>query len=416
MIALIVACLILALVPAVLFGTNLAAYRRLPEAAHDAEPEPISVLIPARNEEEVLGPALESVLASYGCPFEVIVLDDRSEDRTAEVASRIAAGDDRVRVVEGEEPPPDWCGKQHACWRLAQEARCELFLFLDADVRLAPDALVRISRFMSESGVDLASGVPRQVTVGLMERMLIPLIHFILLGFLPISSMRRTSLPSLSAGCGQLFVARRSSYFRAGGHAAIRASRHDGIKLPRVFRSRGFRNDLFDPTDLASCRMYRSPGEVWRGLAKNADEALAAPGLIAPMSTMLLGGQVLPFLFVLAAASSWPRPWTGPELAASAVALGLAWSSRWAAVVRFRQSAVGALLHPIGVALLVAVQWWAFVGNLLGRPRRWKGRTYPAGGGLRAERPGRGSAVVEEDLIEDEGEAAAEDPRLDLPA
>lgn len=372
MTTLLIACLALSLAPAILFAINLRAYRPLPPAGDSPAP-PISVLIPARNEEGSIGGAIASVLANPG-PLEVVVLDDDSEDGTAEVVRGIAAGDDRVRLVSGGGLPSGWNGKQHACWRLANEARHDLFVFLDADVRLAPDALPRMARFLEESRADLASGIPRQETVGLMERLLIPLIHFVLLGFMPIPSMRRTRLPSLSAGCGQLFVARREGYFRAGGHAAIRASRHDGIKLPRAFRAARLRVDLFDPTDAARCRMYRSAGEVWSGLSKNAGEALASPGLIVPMSAILLGGQVAPFLLTIAAIASWPRPWTEGEAAIAGAALLAAWLPRLIAAARFRQSWTGALLHPVGVALLVLLQWHAFARNLLGRPSPWKGR------------------------------------------
>ena len=99
-----------------------------------------------------------------------------------------------------------------------------------------------------------------------------------------------------------------SAYDRSGGHAAIRATLHDGIKLPRAFRAPGFKTDLFDATDLAACRMYRTAGEVWLGLAKNAGEALAAPAMIVPMTPILLGGQVLPVILLALALSSWPHP------------------------------------------------------------------------------------------------------------
>jgi hypothetical protein len=211
-----------------------------------------------------------------------------------------------------------------------------------------------------------------------MEKLLIPLIHFVMLGFMPIPSMRRTKMPSLSAGCGQLFVARRDPYFRAGGHAAVRSTRHDGIKLPRLFRAAGLRIDLFDATDLAECRMYRSPREVWDGLAKNADEALAAPRLIVPMTIILLVGQVVPFLLVVPAVLGIPRPWTALQGALLAAALGAAWLPRFVAARRFRLPIAGAILHPLGISLLVAVQWYAFLRNLLGRPTAWKGRPQPA--------------------------------------
>src|SRR5205807_74198 len=126
--------------------------------------------------------------------------------------------------------------------------------------------------FLEKSGAALVSGIPRQETGTFFERLLIPLIHFILLGFLPMKRMRSTRKPAYAAGCGQLFLARRMAYDAMGGHAIIRSSLHDGLTLPRAFRRAGFQTDLCDATDLATCRMYCGAGEVWHGLAKNATE------------------------------------------------------------------------------------------------------------------------------------------------
>ena len=90
-------------------------------------------------------------------------------------------------------------------------------------VRITPDALARGVAFLDASGVDLASGFPRQLTSCAADRLLLPLIHFVLLGFLPIARSRMDNSPGLAAGCGQLFITRRGDYLRAGGHTAIRA-------------------------------------------------------------------------------------------------------------------------------------------------------------------------------------------------
>jgi hypothetical protein len=99
----------------------------------------------------------------------------------------------------------------------------------------------------------------------------------------------------------QVFVALRHAYVASGGHRAIRDSLHDGLKLPRVFRSAGFRTDLFDATDIASCRMFSTGAEVWRGLTRNAGEGLGSPRLIGVASLLLAGGQILPLVSLAAA-------------------------------------------------------------------------------------------------------------------
>src|SRR5207253_1301616 len=143
----------------------------------------VSVLIPARNEERSIRAAVETSLASRKVEVEVVVLDDRSEDSTAKIVEDIAARDGRVRLLHGLALPPGWCGKQHACAVLDGEARYPLLAFLDADVRLAPDGLTRMVAFLWAGGADLVSGIPRQETGTFLERLVIPLIHFILLGF-----------------------------------------------------------------------------------------------------------------------------------------------------------------------------------------------------------------------------------------
>jgi hypothetical protein len=425
------ASLTLAAIPCGLFLANLFVYRPLARSSrrqeahlenpkletrnskhHSAPPDvgcsPVSVLIPARNEEASIRAALASVLANRGVDIEVLVLDDHSTDRTAQIVQELASADPRVRLLTGEPLPAGWCGKQFACHTLAQQARHPLLVFMDADVRLAPDALARMAEFMGGGNCDLritnydpaararvnrhspfanppalASGVPRQLTGTFLERLLIPLIHFVLLGFLPMMAMRRSVKEKFAAGCGQLFIARRDAYFAAGGHAAIRGSLHDGVKLPRAFRRAGFRTDLFDATDLATCRMYQTNAETWRGLGKNATEGLGAPGVLPVMTALLLGGQVLPF--ALLAALPWlPAGAVQPALAAALCA----WIPRFIAARRFRHSPLGALLHPLGVALLLVIQWQARPRQRAGAPMTWKGRDYPGlSANPRAPRP-----------------------------
>jgi hypothetical protein len=374
MIGLTAVALIFAAIPALLFRANLRAYHPPPAPSSpcdDGTVPALSVLIPARNEELAIGAALEAVLASRGVELEVIVLDDHSEDATANVVSAIAARDIRVHLVRGQPLPGGWCGKQYACSLLAQVARYPLLVFLDADVRLSPDGLARMAAFLDQSKADLASGIPFQETGTLVEKLVIPLNHFVLLGFLPLARMRRRRHPAYAAGCGQLFLARRFAYEAAGGHGAIRASLHDGITLPRALRTAGFRTDLCDLTEIATCRMYRTAGDVWRGLAKNATEGLASPVMIVPATALLLGGQVLP-LGLLAALA-----WLPPTLACLAVIAAIAsYYPRCAAAWRFRQSWLGACLHPAGILIFLAIQWHALLIAVTHRPAHWKGRAY----------------------------------------
>ena len=355
-------CLVLAAWPLGLALLNLLVYRAPPK--HPGCPG-VSVLVPARNEERNIGDCVAAVLGNKGVDIDLVVLDDHSTDATGAVLQRIR--DRRLRVEPAPPLPPGWSGKQHACAALARLARHELMVFVDADVRIAPDALSRMAGFMAANDVGLASGFPREVVRGWSERLLLPLIHFLLLGYLPMPAMRLLCAPSLGAGCGQLMVAWRGAYDRAGGHGAIRASLHDGITLPRAFRNAGIMTGLFDASRLASCRMYDSAAAVWEGLGKNATEGMAKPVALPVWTALLAGGHVLPFVLLLVAP-------TAAAALAAACSLGLRLLLAW----RFRQPAVSALRHPVGIAALLVVQWSALLRAARGRPATWRGRTYPA--------------------------------------
>ncbi len=392
MIALAVLCLMCAAVPAGLFFANLRAYVAPPEVDGASLPA-VSVLIPARDEAHGIEAAVRAVLASRGVAFEVVVMDDGSTDGTDAIVLRLAEEDRRVRLERAPSLPGGWNGKQHACWALAQVARYPVLCFVDADVRLEPECVARMAGFLERGDNGLVSGFPRQVTETFLEWMLLPLIHFVLLGFLPIGRMRAGTEPGFAAGCGQFLMARREAYFACGGHSGIQLTMHDGLRLPRLFREHGYRTDLADITELASCRMYTSAAQVWSGLAKNATEGIAAPGRIVPVSVVLVLGQVLPFVLLAGLAygtvflrrldqtfdfySYWTAPRKDALILLALVFAAIAdWGIRFASARRFRQDWRSALLHPLGIVLLLGVQWYALVRKLSGRTVSWRNRAY----------------------------------------
>ena len=369
---LLIACILAATLPLLMIISNLKAY--LPPPVQDKNLRPqISILIPARNEEGGIEAAIQCALATENAEVEVVVLDDHSEDNTAAIVSKIAMVDSRVRLEKAPELPSGWCGKQHACHVLSQKARYDYLLFQDADVRLKKDCAPRLVAFMQASKAELVSGIPWQETGTWSEKMLIPLIHFVLLCFLPIKRMRMSTSPAFASGCGQLFLARKQSYEQMGGHASIKQSLHDGITLPRAYRKNGMMTDLCDVTNLAECRMYRGFGQVWFGLAKNATEGMAKPFLLTFFTIFLLIGQVIPF-GIVGLICYFESCW-GLRLV-SVLAVFLAYSARFVAKVAFRQSFFGALMHPLGILILLAIQWYALIRQGIGKPSGWKGRAY----------------------------------------
>jgi hypothetical protein len=368
-----------AVVPALLWTWNMLLYRE-PDSDTCAisgscvYSGTISVLIPARNEERVVAASIASLLASRAVAIEIIVLDDGSTDRTAEIVLGLAAKDSRVRLVSAPPLPSGWNGKQHACYTLAGIAQSNILCFLDADVRLAPEALAAMSAFLLRSQSDLVSGFPRQETETILEILLLPLIHFVLLSYLPLAGMRASSAPGFAAGCGQFLMVRREAYRKTGGHAQIRTTMHDGLMLPNLFRRHGLRTDIADLTHLATCRMYHNAEEVWRGLAKNATEGMAAPARILPFTLLLFCGQILPVLLVLS-----PVMYNHTARSFLLAALAASFVPRLYSVWKYRQPLLSACLHPVGVALLLTLQWYALLRKLAGQQVTWKERAYRMG-------------------------------------
>ncbi len=368
--------ILLALLPAALMKSNLPLFLRLPTVSKkqrhaDAAGNSVTVLIPARNEEAGIAACVSSVLASQWSKLEVIVMDDNSTDRTYEICEEIAASDSRLKVMKGRELPMGWNGKQRACWKMALAASGDWLLFLDADVRLSEDAIARLVHAAQSGETDLLSGFPKQLTETWLEKFLIPMMHFLLLGYLPLQRMRSSLRPEYAAGCGQLFFARRTAYMTCEGHKAICNSRHDGIKLPRVFRKLNFKTDVFDASDLASCRMYHSAGQVVRGLLKNATEGIAHPKTIWIFTILLAGAAILPLAsLIVGLVWSWDK-WVMLELG---IATLLSYVPRALAAQRFGQSWLGVAFHPMAVLVFLCLQWLALLASLVGIQISWRGR------------------------------------------
>lgn len=359
-------CLGVAALAFVFAMLNTIAFRPPNECPDLHSLPPLSVLIPARNEAGSIEHCLAALLESDHPDFEIVVLDDNSEDATARILAEIAALHPQVKPLAGSPLEPGWNGKQFACWQLAQAAEHDHFVFLDADVRLKPNALSTAHQLFITQDLGLLSGFPRQITDTWMEKTLIPMINFVLLGFLPFIMMRKTRIPGFSAGCGQFFMTSKSTYTKAGGHQTIQASAHDGVKLPRAYRAVGITTEICDFSKHASVRMYHNTAQVWRGLMKNATEGIGAKPSILPMTFLLIVGHVLP----------WTLFWTGNPLVTTlaTVVIVISYITRLITTLPFGLSLTGALLHPIGVTLLVVIQWWAWLEKLTGHKTTWKNR------------------------------------------
>jgi hypothetical protein len=342
--------------------------RHLPRPA-DAPPartvtERVSVLVPARDEERTLPGLLADLSAQQGvADLEILVLDDRSSDATAEIAAAAAAADPRIRLHRGVDPPPGWLGKPHACAHLAELATGDVLVFVDADVSLSPHAVASTVALLRARDLDLLSPYPRQLAVTAAERLTQPLLAWSWLTTLPLGWAARSPRPSLSAANGQLLAVDATAYRKAGGHAAVRNRVLEDISLLRAVTRTGGRGGPADGSRVARCRMYASWGEVRDGYAKSLWEAFGSPGAAAAVMAVLGLAYVVPPVAAL----------LGSRVGALGYAAGVAGR---VVAARATGSRVwpDALAHPASVTLaagLTALSWH--------RRRRgtltWKGRS-----------------------------------------
>lgn len=346
-------------------GVVNARLLRRPPAAPPPVDVRVSVLLPLRDEEHRVEPCLRALLGQRGVPgYEIVVLDDGSTDRTADVVRRVAAGDPRVRLVSGAPLPPGWLGKPHACQQLADAAdpASGVVVFVDADVVLAPDALAGALAVLADSGLDLVSPYPRQLAEGVAERLVQPLLQWSWLTTLPLGLAERSPKPSLTAANGQFLVVRRAAYDAAGGHAAVRDDVLEDIGLLRALKRTGGRGVVTDGSRMAECRMYGSWPELRDGYSKSLWAAFGSPAGAA----LTVGG--LGLLYVVPAVAAL----RGSRVGLLGYAAGVV--SR---VVAARASGgrewPDALAHPASVTAFGYLAARSVVHHRRGT-LRWKGR------------------------------------------
>lgn len=366
-----VVVLVLILAVGAVVTKNLTVFRRAPAAAR--RPSPVSILLPVRNEADGIEAAVRAACAQTA-PGEVVVLDDESTDATPAILARLERELPRLRVVRGRPLPSGWAGKAWACWQLASEhARHGWLMFVDCDVRLAPDAAARALAVARAQDAAFVSAFPRQLTLTMGETLVVPLIYLVLLAWLPLWLVRRVALPSFVAGCGQLMLVARGAYLAADGHRAIRATRHDGLILARRMKAVGAAVGVFDGSDIATCRMYAGFTATWQGFARNAYEALGSPAALATMVVLNGALFVLPFLAL---------PWTlavsglGIAAVAWAGAAAITLAIRAALARRFGAPAWTTLATPLAVTLMLAIQVQSYINTVRRRPVTWRARIY----------------------------------------
>lgn len=333
----------------------------------------VSILIPARDEEENIADCLDAALAQGPSVCEVLVYDDHSCDRTAQMVNEYARRDLRVRLVAPRRLPTGWCGKTYACARLAEEASGRWLLFLDADARLTENAAARIVREAIEREVSLLSCWPRLEMRGFWEGALMPLLNFVVFTLYPAPLALRRNDASLGLAHGSCLLARREDYRLVGGHAAVRGELFEDVRLAQLWRARGQPGLCLDGQEVVRVRMYRSLAEIWGGFQKNFFPAFRSARSFRAFIALHLFVFLLPFVLLPLAFLARDDAWAFAAAALCVLA------TRFALAFRFKHPWWSALLHPLGESILIALGISSWLRCRTGRGVEWKGRRYREG-------------------------------------
>lgn len=340
-------------------------------------PPKVSVIVPARNEEENIERCVRSLLGQDYVDFELIVVDDRSDDRSGEILDGIARDDGRLKVLHGVDPAPGWLGKNHAIHQGVCIADGAYFLFVDADTDLDAACLRQVTGFAENHGSDLLTIIPRVINITFWERVVQPAIMQMILAYFPASRINDSKYPKAASGNGPFMLFRRAAYEAIGGHAGVKADIVEDLTLARKLKGAGFRLSYLKGIELQRLRMYTSLGEIWKGWGKNFHTAVGGKLPLAVVGAAALFVMfVLPWILTPVALLSWVSgsgtAW--PFLSGAAV---LAAAIAWRRMMEARYGSRNGLawLQPIGFTIVAAILVNSTYRASTGRMVDWKGRS-----------------------------------------
>jgi chlorobactene glucosyltransferase len=353
-------------------------------------PPLVSILIPARNEEDKIANCLETLCKQDYPYYEIWVLDDNSTDKTAEIVNKLAVKDNRLKLISGAPLPAGWSGKNYACYQLAKEAKGDWLLFVDADTMHAPHMLRGVMALALESNISLLSGFPRQIAETMVMKLFTPTWYFILMSWCPLWFMQnsRKNMPSIAIGQFMLFSKRE--YWRIGGHESVKSKVLEDIWLGVEVNKQGGKHIAVDLSDVVFCKMYDNFKGIWHGLTRSV-YAVAEISLIALVCLMTFAFicYLIPFYSLWNAFSSSE----GSALMTAVIIFQIAtiYLMRRLSDRRFDNNSItSVVLHPAGIIFLMSVVANAIVRKLAGTGISWKERLY-------TDESGTGEQVIETD-------------------
>jgi glycosyltransferase involved in cell wall biosynthesis len=329
----------------------------------------VSAIVPARNEEENIAAAVES-LAAQPEIGEIIVVNDQSTDETARVLAGLSAKFRHLRVLEARDLPEGWVGKNHAAWLGARHAIGEWMLFTDADAVHLPGSTAHALADAAACEAALVSYSPEQETPTWWERAMIPFVYCRLAQKFSYAQVNDPASRAAAAN-GQYLLIRRDVYDAIGGHESVAGEVLEDVALAERVKRAGYRLHFAPGEGMARVRMYRTFGAMWEGWKKNLYPLMVTPP--GSVSRELL--SVVPWLpiVMLGFGAIHPIFWI------LGLALLLGRHAAYAAVLRRNRYPISRILYYVPAVALYATALAASASNYARGKVVWKGREYPVG-------------------------------------
>ena len=228
----------------------------------------ISILIPARNEEECIKRCILSLTKQDYKNIEILVLDDNSTDNTAKIVQKLSKKYPNLKYYRGEPLKKGWLGKSYACHQLAKHARGKYIIFTDADTLHFPNSISSAVACLIRYKVDALSVFPMQIMVTMHERMMVPFGNYIILVLFPLYLIRRVKNAMFCTAIGQFMLFKKEVYKKIGGHRSIKGKVLEDVKISKQVKKSGYKFMIFDGRSNLYCRMYRSFRDVVTGYSR----------------------------------------------------------------------------------------------------------------------------------------------------
>jgi cellulose synthase/poly-beta-1,6-N-acetylglucosamine synthase-like glycosyltransferase len=331
---------------------------RTPKGTSDLT-QTIGVIVPMRNEAENVE-GLVATLAAQEGSLHFYLLDDNSEDQTFELLQRFAKADSRFTVIKGAVLKDKWIGKTWALQQLFEEAKEEILVSIDADVRLGNDAINKAVTAMNDARLDFVSPYPRQIAQSFAERLIQPLLQWSWLTTVPLRYAESSGQKSMAVANGQFFVVRRSALSSIGGYQSVKHAVIDDVFLARELVKNGSSGTVINGSEIAETRMYASWSEIKAGYGKSLNQAFGSIIGAVFVVAFLIATCIAPLLLGVLGN---PYGWLG-----FAAIVG----TRVLSAMKSRGRVLDSVLHPISVLALIYLIVYSYLrrGSI-----QWKGRT-----------------------------------------